>query len=126
MFWPEASFWRLWGVALLLSAAGIAFFLNLRPAHSETARASFYSGEMHGRVASGARWRPMGLSAAHRTFPLGSRLRVCFLARCAVVVINDRGPAASSGRSLDLSLGAARAIGLERVGVGIVTFTRLP
>ena len=88
---------------------------------SRTVIASFYgAGEAlpSAFTASGERFRPLGLTAAHRTLPLGTRVRVC-ARRCAVVVINDRGPAAWTGRALDLSLGSARAVGLD--GVGPVT-----
>jgi rare lipoprotein A (peptidoglycan hydrolase) len=70
------------------------------------------------RVATGARYRPGGLTAAHRSLPFGTRVRVRDLAtgRSVVVVINDRGPFVR-GRVLDLSLGAARALGIESRGV---------
>jgi len=87
---------------------------------------SFYgAGErLAKRTASGEIFRPLGLTAAHRTLPLGTRLRVCFTS-CADVTVNDRGPAAWTGRELDLSLGAARAVGLTGVGVGRVTIATL-
>jgi len=66
----------------------------------------------------------MGFTAAHRTLPFGTHLRVCYRA-CVIVVINDRGPAKWTGRALDLSEGAARATGLESVGVASVEVTRL-
>ncbi len=109
-----------------LALALVAALALAVPARAETGRASFYGAEMgHGRTASGAVWRPMGLSAAHRSLPLGCRLRVRLGRRSVVVVVNDRGPAASTGRVLDLSRGAARVLGLERAGTAIVTFTRL-
>lgn len=66
------------------------------------------------RTASGERFNPMGLSAAHRTLPFGTRVRVTNPRNGASVsvVINDRGPF-TRGVSLDLSLGAARAIGMH-------------
>ena len=74
--------------------------------------ASFYGhGEHLSRhTASGAVFNPHGYSAAHRTFPFGTHLRVCHRG-CVTVVVNDRGPFVR-GRSLDLSYGAARAIGM--------------
>jgi rare lipoprotein A (peptidoglycan hydrolase) len=74
--------------------------------------ASFYGhGEHLSRhTASGAVFNPHGYSAAHRTFPFGTHLRVCHHG-CVTVVVNDRGPFVR-GRSLDLSYGAARAIGM--------------
>ena len=79
--------------------------------------ASFYS---HGKVtASGARFNPDGLTAAHRSLPFGTRLKVCYFQRCTIVTINDRGPFVP-GVDLDLSRGAARAIGMERAGLARV------
>ena len=75
--------------------------------------ASYYGhGERLSRhTASGAVFKPHGYTAAHRTFPFGTHLRVCHRG-CVTVVVNDRGPFVR-GRHLDLSYGAARAIGLN-------------
>lgn len=86
--------------------------------------ASFYDcrkpGECsrHKRTASGERFNPHGMTAAHKTLPFGTKLRVC-LRGCVVVRINDRGPYIR-GRSLDLSRGAAAQIGLVSAGVARV------
>ena len=74
--------------------------------------ASFYGhGERLSRhTASGAVFNPHAYTAAHRTYPFGTHLRVCHHG-CVTVVVNDRGPFVR-GRHLDLSYGAARAIGL--------------
>ena len=74
--------------------------------------ASFYGhGERLSRhTASGAVFNPRAYTAAHRTLPFGTHLRVCNNG-CVTVVVNDRGPFVR-GRSLDLSYGAARAIGM--------------
>jgi rare lipoprotein A (peptidoglycan hydrolase) len=74
--------------------------------------ASFYGhGEHLSRhTASGAVFNPHGYTAAHRTLPFGTHLRVCHHG-CVTVTVNDRGPFVR-GRSLDLSYGAARAIGM--------------
>jgi rare lipoprotein A len=85
--------------------------------------ASYYGSESGNRTASGERFNPNGLTAAHRTLPFGTRLRVCYRG-CVVVRISDRGPFIR-GRSLDLSKGAARAIGMLRVGVARVHVERL-
>ena len=91
---------------------------------AETMVASFYGRESGPKTASGARFDPNGMTAAHRTLPFGTKLRVCY-AGCVVVVVNDRGPAAWTGRNLDLSEGAALAIGLKARGVGPVSVERL-
>ena len=85
---------------------------------------SWYGPGFNGSLtANGERYNQNGLTAAHKTLPFGTRLRVCFK-RCAVVRVNDRGPYIH-GRSIDLSKGAADAIGLTNYGVGRVTVTRL-
>ena len=74
--------------------------------------ASFYGhGERLAKhTASGAVFNPNAHTAAHKTLPFGTHLRVCHRG-CVTVVINDRGPFVR-GRHLDLSYGAARAIGM--------------
>ncbi|MEA2944399.1 MAG: rare lipoprotein [Bradyrhizobium sp.] len=82
--------------------------------------ASFYGNESGSKTASGARFNQGAMTAAHRSLPFGTRLRVTHGGRSVVVTINDRGPFIR-GRVLDLSTGAARAIGLTSAGVGRVT-----
>ena len=80
--------------------------------------ASYYGFELAGnRTASGERFNPHALTAAHRSLPLGTRLRVTNKAngKSVVVRINDRGPFVRS-RIIDVSLGAAREIGMQRAG----------
>jgi rare lipoprotein A len=60
------------------------------------------------------------MTCAHRSLPFGTKLRVTHGGSSVVVTVNDRGPFIR-GRVLDLSTGAARAIGLTRAGVGRVT-----
>ncbi len=74
------------------------------------------------RTASGAAFNPGGLTAAHRTLPFGTRVRVTNQSngQSVVVVINDRGPFVG-GRVIDLSLGAARAINMTGAGVARVS-----
>ena len=85
---------------------------------------SWYGPGFHGSLtANGERYNQNGLTAAHKTLPFGTRLKVCYK-RCAVVRVNDRGPYAHN-REVDLSKGAADAIGLTRSGVGRVQVTRL-
>ena len=76
-----------------------------------TGRASWYGQAHHGRItASGERYDMYALTAAHRSLPFGTRLRV-------VNLTNDRGPVVP-GRVLDLSYAAAKA--LDAVGAGII------
>lgn len=77
--------------------------------------ASWYGEEFHGRLtASGERFDQNALTCAHRWLPFGTRLSVLYRGREVVVTVNDRGPFVA-GRDLDLSRGAARALGLEGV-----------
>lgn len=74
--------------------------------------ASYYS--EGAKVATGAPYNPEGLTAAHRSLPLGTRVKVSDpkTGRSVIVTINDRGPYVK-GRVLDLSVGAARALGID-------------
>jgi rare lipoprotein A len=82
--------------------------------------ASFYGNESGSKTASGQRFNQNAMTAAHKSLPFGTRLRVSHGGRSVIVTINDRGPFVR-GRVLDLSTGAARAIGLTSRGVGHVT-----
>jgi peptidoglycan lytic transglycosylase len=81
--------------------------------------ASFYGNESGSKTASGQRFNQNAMTAAHRSLPFGTKLRVTHGGRSVIVTINDRGPFIR-GRVLDLSTGAARAIGLTSAGVGRV------
>jgi rare lipoprotein A len=86
-------------------------------------RASWYGPGFEGRrTANGERFDTESLTAAHKTLPFGTLLRVCRGTRCVVVRVNDRGPYVR-GRFLDLSRRAANEIGLAASGVSIVTAT---
>lgn len=82
--------------------------------------ASYYGNESGSRTASGQRFNQNLLTAAHRSLPFGTKLKVTHGNRSVVVTINDRGPFIR-GRVLDLSTAAARAVGLTGAGVGRVT-----
>jgi rare lipoprotein A len=110
--------WTLWAAAAVcLVVPGLASAKDL-----DGGTASYFSSEMAGnRTASGERCDPSALTAAHRTAPMGSRLRVTSVTtgRSVVVRVNDRGPF-RGGRVIDLSRAAADAIGLTRMGRGEV------
>jgi rare lipoprotein A len=82
--------------------------------------ASYYGNESGSKTASGQRFNQNALTAAHRTLPFGTKLRVTHGGRSVVVTVNDRGPFVH-GRVLDLSTAAAREVGLTGAGVGRVT-----
>jgi rare lipoprotein A len=88
--------------------------------HSFSGMASYYGNESGSRTASGQRFNQNALTAAHRSLPFGTKVRVTHRGSSVIVTINDRGPFVR-GRVLDLSTGAARAIGLTGAGVGRVT-----
>jgi len=82
--------------------------------------ASFYGNESGSKTASGQRFNQHAMTAAHRSLPFGTKLKVTHGGRSVVVTVNDRGPFIK-GRVLDLSTGAASAVGLTRAkGVGRV------
>jgi rare lipoprotein A len=91
---------------------------NEPSANAQHGRASFYGVEFVGRrTASGERYDADALTAAHRTLPFGTRVRVTNLAngRSVEVVINDRGPH-RKGRVIDLSRRAAETLDMVRAG----------
>ncbi len=92
------------------------------PVETEIGMASWYGPQYNQHnAADGSIYDQNAMTAAHLTLPLGTMVRVTNLAtgQSAVVRITDRGPFVH-GRILDLSLGAAKAIGLYRMGVGKV------
>jgi rare lipoprotein A len=91
-----------------------------------TGIASFYGrGErLNKHTSDGALFNPNGLTAAHRTLPFGTKLRITYKGHSIIVRVTDRGPALRS-REIDLSYGAAKAIGLDKVGTARVQISRL-
>jgi rare lipoprotein A len=95
--------------------------------YDEIGLASWYGSDFHGKkTANGQTYNMYGVSAAHKTLPLGSRVRVTNLEnnRSVVLTINDRGPFVNE-RILDLSYGAARKLGTVQTGVAKVRVTSL-
>lgn len=118
------------GIAILLASALAACAPDLHPPQSpspaapgrgfvEVGLASWYGRYHAGRpTASGEPFDPNAMTAAHRTLPLGAVVRVTNMAngRTVKVRINDRGPSDTS-RIIDLSRGAAQALGFVEDGV---------
>ena len=93
-----------------------------------TGQASWYGPGFYGnRTASGEVLRPGTYTAAHRSLPFGTRVRVTNLnnGRSAVVRINDRGPF-TGGRIIDLAHGAASELGVTSSGLATVRLEVLP
>jgi rare lipoprotein A len=110
---------KIWAGALLLTV-GIA----IPPASSGQIGVASIYGYKGGRTASGQTAHPGKLTAAHRSLPFGTRVRVTNLRnkRSVVVRINDRGPFIR-GRVIDLTPAAARVLGfsgLTRVSLSVV------
>ena len=86
--------------------------------------ASWYGDYFHGRTAAnGSVYNMHASTAAHKTLPFGTKLKVCYDS-CETVTITDRGPFIP-GRHLDLSKGTAKRIGMYNIGVAQVKVTRL-
>ena len=77
--------------------------------------ASMYGNESGRQTASGQRFNENAMTCAHRSLPFGTKLRVSHGGRSVVVTVNDRGPFVR-GRVLDLSTGAAHALGISGLG----------
>lgn len=106
---------------LVLSACGSTPKSGSRVSsgHSESGMASYYGNEFHGRkTANGERFDQGKLTAAHRTMPFGTRVRVTNTqnGRSVVVRVNDRGPFVK-GRIIDLSSSAFKSIASINAGV---------
>ena len=109
---------RMHGTSQQDASASTSLFAGLGRVFS--GMASFYGNESGRATASGQRFDQDALTCAHRSLPFGTKLRVTHGDRSVIVTVNDRGPFIR-GRVLDLSTGAARAIGLTGAGVGRVT-----
>lgn len=121
---------RTAAAALLAVAAACAHGerrVEGRATRAEVGLASFYADRFHGRrTASGARYDMNALTCAHPSAAFGTRLRVTDLetGRTVVVTVNDRGPFAG-GRVVDLSLAAARRLGMVERGLARVRVERV-
>jgi len=95
---------------------------KIKPGYTEQGIASYYGGKFHGRkTASGEIFDQWAPSAAHKTLPLGTKVRVTRLSdgRSIVVRINDRGPYIE-GRIIDLSRKSAQDLGIIKSGLAKV------
>jgi len=113
---------KLASICLIAAVVQLAPFAGTT-ARAETGFASVYSTESGSRTASGERLNPGALTAAHRSFPFGSHIRVTNRrnGRSVVVTINDRGPFVR-GRVVDVTPAAAHVLGFS--GLAQVTVER--
>ncbi|MDO4975251.1 MAG: septal ring lytic transglycosylase RlpA family protein [Alphaproteobacteria bacterium] len=85
--------------------------------YDEIGIASWYGDDFHGKKkASGEHFNKMALTAAHKTLPIPSVVKVTSLktGKSVIVVVDDRGPFVYKGRIIDLSYGAAKALGIHK------------
>lgn len=109
---------RFYIAVIILFVVGVALCGSALP---HPCKASWYGWESGTVTASREPFNPDGLTAAHRSYPFGTWLRVSLGSRSVIVRVNDRGPAKWTGRCIDLSYGAARRLGMVRRGVATVT-----
>lgn len=102
-------------IACLLVTAGLVAMIVSGAEAKQCGGASWYA--LNSKTASGERMNPQAMTAAHRSLPFGSRVKVTNLknGRTVLVRINDRGPFIK-GRVLDLSKAAAQKLGFIRAG----------
>jgi rare lipoprotein A len=110
-------------IVTALFAIGVGYLVSAGSAYAESGIASIYS-YRGGKTASGERAAPSGFTAAHRTLPFGTRVRVTNRknGKSVVVRINDRGPFIR-GRVIDLTPAGARQLGFS--GLAPVTLARM-
>jgi rare lipoprotein A len=101
-------------LAFFISLLALAPMAKTPACAQEVGLASFYSAGQ--QTASGELYDSSKFTAAHRTLRFGSLMRVTYRGRYVVVRINDRGPNVK-GRIIDLSLAAARSLGMARRGL---------
>lgn len=109
-------------LAAFLPFAGTAMAAKAAPGQTQKGIASYYHDSLHGnKTASGQVYNKNRLSAAHKTLPLGSKVKVTDTktGRSIVVKVNDRGPFVK-GRIIDLSRAAARKLGIVKRGIARV------
>ena len=109
-------------VAAAIVAA--SFAISAVPASAQVGHASWYS--LTSKTASGERCNPKALTAAHRSLPFGTKVKVENLknGKSVIVRINDRGPYVG-GRIIDLTKAAANRLGFVNAGVAKVRVTVL-
>jgi len=109
-------------VVIIILLSGCAHYQRPGQGYVETGTASWYGEDFHGKpTSSGERYNMYGISAAHKTIPLGCKVRVTNLdnGQQVVCLINDRGPFVGD-RIIDMSYGAAQQLGMVDCGLARV------
>jgi rare lipoprotein A len=111
-------------ISIVALAAASLLSLSTGSFAQQCGGASWYA--LHSRTASGEMMNPSAMTAAHKTLPLGSKIRVTNSnnGKSLVVRINDRGPFIK-GRVLDLSKGAAQKLGFIGAGHTKVCYSKI-
>lgn len=114
---------KVTSICLLAAVVSLPLTAPFARADAQSGVASIYSTESGSRTASGARLNPGALTAAHRSLPFGSKVKVTNRrnGRTVVVTVNDRGPFVR-GRIIDVTPAAAAALGFS--GLTQVTVER--
>jgi rare lipoprotein A len=101
------------------AVAALAVFIQ-GAALAQTGEASWYGGgeKLNRHTANGEVFKPQAFTCAHRKLPFGTRVKVIHQksGRSVICRVNDRGPAAWTGRIIDLSRAAGAALGIIRAG----------
>ncbi|EHK58735.1 septal ring lytic transglycosylase RlpA family protein [Allomesorhizobium alhagi] len=109
--------------AAAMLAAGLMLAASTGSASAQCGGASWYA--LHSKTASGERMNPAAMTAAHRSLPFGTKVKVTNkkTGKSVVVRINDRGPFIK-GRVIDVSKGAAQKLGFIKSGHTSICFDR--
>ena len=115
-------------VIIVAALASALAFAQSKPAASDTGVCSYYSRHHDGHItASGKKFSSNALTAAHRTYPMGTKLKLTNTSndRSVHVVVNDRGPFVK-GREFSVTRRAARELGFIKQGVANVRIEQVP
>lgn len=94
----------------------LAFVLACGVANAACGWVTYYSTESGSRTANGEHFTGQSMTAAHRSLPFGTKLKVTWKGKSVIVRVNDRGPAKWTGNDLDLAKAAAVKLGMVSAG----------
>ena len=104
----------------------ILTLLGLSKSDIQKGIASYYGNSMHGhRTYSGEKYHKDSLTAAHRTLPMGTKVKVTNLKNDSVVIVKINDKMGSSKRVIDLSMAAAKKLNFVRAGLTTVTVEKI-
>lgn len=101
-------------------------FLAFSESDIQKGIASYYGNSLHGhRTYSGEKYHKDSLTAAHRTFPMGTLVKVTNLKNDSVVIVKINDKMGSTKRVIDLSMAAAKKLNFVRAGLATVTLEKI-